>query len=108
MVVAIIEQYPEFKAYYEQIYDICRNIERVMDMFSKELQGLDRNTTQLMIDEMQEDLKKKDLELEKKDLELEKRDQELDEKDQKLQAALDRIRELEEEKEKQIIKKELD
>ncbi len=98
MVVAIIEQYPEFKAYYEQIYDICRNIERVMDMFSKELQELDRNTTQLMIDEMQEDLKKKDLELEKKDLELEKRDQELDEKDQKLQAALNRIRELEEEK----------
>ena len=110
--VAIIEQYPEFKAYYEQIYDICRNIERVMDMFSKELQELDRNTTQLMIDEMQEDLKKKDLELEKKDLELEKRDQELgkkdlelekrnqelDEIDQKLQAALERIRELEEEK----------
>ena len=46
MIVAIIEQYPEFRAYYEQIYDICRNIEGVMDMFSKELQELDRNTEQ--------------------------------------------------------------
>ena len=32
-------------------------------MFSKELQELDRNTVQLMIDEMQEDLKQKGKEL---------------------------------------------
>ncbi|WP_455190882.1 hypothetical protein [Eubacterium ramulus] len=83
-------------------------------MFSKELQELDRNTVQLMIDEMQEDLKQKgkelDLinqklgeknqELDEKNQELDEKNQELNEKNQELQAALARIRELEEEKEK--------
>ena len=107
MIIAIIEQYPEFRAYYEQIYDICRNIEGVMEMFSKELQELDRNTVQLMIDEMQEDLKQKGKELDlinqklgEKNQELDEKNQELNEKNQELQAALARIRELEEEKEK--------
>lgn len=79
MIVSIIEQYPEFRTYYEEIYDICRNIEGVMEMFSKELQELDRNTAQLMIDEMQEKLNKKEHELKE---------------------ALARIHELEEEKKK--------
>ena len=84
MIVAIIEQYPEFRAYYEQIYDICRNIEGVMDMFSKELQELDRNTVQLMIDEMQEDLKQKGKELDLINQKLGEKNQELDEKNQEL------------------------
>lgn len=77
-------------------------------MFSKELQELDRNTVQLMIDEMQEDLKQKgkalDLinqELDEKNQELDEKSKELDEKNQKLQAALARIRELEGEKKKE-------
>lgn len=52
-IVAVIEKYPDFKAMYEQIYDICLNMERVMEMFSKELLELDRNTVRYMIDEMQ-------------------------------------------------------
>ena len=79
----------------------------MMDMFSKELQELDRNTVQLMIDEMQEDLKQKGKELDlinqklgEKNQELDEKNQELNEKNQELQAALARIRELEEEKEK--------
>ncbi|MBD5455271.1 MAG: hypothetical protein HDR23_02150, partial [Lachnospiraceae bacterium] len=35
-------------------YEICLNVERVMDMFSEELYELDKNTVQYMIDEMQE------------------------------------------------------
>lgn len=54
-VIAISEKYPDFKAIYGQVYDMCRNIDEVMGMFSKELQELDRNTVQLMIDEMQEE-----------------------------------------------------
>ena len=54
MIVKLIETYPEFKPMYEQIYDICRNIEEVMGMFSKELRELDRNTVLYMIDEMQD------------------------------------------------------
>ena len=55
-VISVIEKYSDFKAMYGQIYEICRNIEEVMGMFSKELRELDRNTVQLMIDEMQEEL----------------------------------------------------
>ena len=55
-IITIIRKYPDFKAIYEQIYNICLNIEEVMSMFSEELRELDRNTVQLMIDEMQDEL----------------------------------------------------
>lgn len=91
-VISIIEKYPDFKAMYEQIYDICRNIEEVMGMFSKELRELDRNTAQLMIDEMQEELnqerrkvEEKNQELEQKDKKLERKDYELKQKNQELE-----------------------
>ena len=63
MIVKLITEYPQFKAYYEEIYQLCRNTEKVMEMFSKELQELDRNTVQYMIDEMQDviDAQKEDL-----------------------------------------------
>lgn len=48
---------------YDEIYVICRNVERVMGMFSKELQELDRNTVQYMIDDMQEEINKQSAEL---------------------------------------------
>ncbi len=63
MIKKLIEVYPQFRKYYEEIYELCRNTEKVMNMFSKELQELDRNTVQYMIDEMQEviDAQKEDL-----------------------------------------------
>ena len=57
-IIALIEKYPDFKAMYEQVYEICRNIEQVMGMFSKELYELDRNTVRYMIDELQEGYQK--------------------------------------------------
>ncbi len=57
-IIALIEKYPQFKPMYEQIYEICENIEQVMGMFSKELYELDRNTVQYMIDELQEEKKR--------------------------------------------------
>ena len=73
-VISVIEKYSDFKAMYGQIYEICRNIEEVMGMFSKELRELDRNTVQLMIDEMQEELNqvKRKVEEEKQKAEEEK------------------------------------
>ena len=53
-IIALIEKYPEFRKIYEEGYEICRNTERVMEMFSKELYELDKNTVQYMIDEMQD------------------------------------------------------
>ena len=54
VIIELIEEYPEFRQIYEEAYEICLNVERVMDMFSKELYELDKNTVQYMIDEMQE------------------------------------------------------
>ena len=54
-IIGLIEQYPEFKPMYEDIYELCRNMEKVMGMFSKELLEMDRNTVKLMIDEMQDE-----------------------------------------------------
>lgn len=56
IVVTLMEAYPEFKEMYGQVYEICRNMEDVMGLFSKELLELDRNTVQYMIDEMQEEI----------------------------------------------------
>lgn len=70
MIVRLITEYPQFKVYYEEIYQLCRDTEKVMEMFSKELQELDRNTVQYMIDEMQEviDAQKEDLSRQQEDL----------------------------------------
>ena len=64
-IIRLIERYPEFYKIYEEGYEICRNVERVMEMFSKELYELDRNTVQYMIDEMQDtiDAQQKKLDL---------------------------------------------
>lgn len=56
MILKLIETYSEFRVYYEEIYNLCLNLERVMNMFSKELLELDKNTVQYMIDEMQDEI----------------------------------------------------
>ena len=53
-IVKLIMEYPEFKSLYEDVYQLCLNTEKVMEMFSEELRMLDVNTTQFMIDTMQE------------------------------------------------------
>lgn len=55
-ILKLIQMYPEFETMYSHLYDMCRNIEGVMNMFSKELQLMDRNTVKYMIDELQEQL----------------------------------------------------
>ena len=55
-VISIIETYPEFKAMYEDVYELCRNTEDIMGLFSKELFELDKGTTRFMMDEMQEEI----------------------------------------------------
>ena len=53
-IIGLITEYPEFKAMYEHVYNMCRNVEDVMGIFSEELKILDRNTVKYMVDEMQE------------------------------------------------------
>lgn len=66
-IAKLLEEYLEFHALYEQVYDMYRDMGDVMRLFSKQLEELDKNTVQYMIDELQEQLDAKDKELEAKD-----------------------------------------
>ena len=79
-ILELIKEFPQFKPMYETAYQQCCNVEEVMRMFSEELLELDRNTTQLMIDEMQEEIEQKRAELGEKKEELEEKKTELEAK----------------------------
>ena len=53
-IIELLEKYPKFRPMYEQVYEMCRSVERVMGMFSRELKELDDNTVEFMIDELKE------------------------------------------------------
>ena len=94
IIINIIEKYPDFKEMYQQVYDICRNIEEVMGMFSKELLEMDKNTVELMIDEMQDEIKQKDIELQQKDTVLRQNKEVIQQKDSELQEMQQKMKEL--------------
>ena len=73
----LIETYPEFREMYEDVYNLCLNTEKVMNMFSKELLELDRNTVQFMIDEMQDEIDNQKVKLQEKDTQLKEKDERL-------------------------------
>ena len=94
-IIRLIRTYPEFRPLYEEVYRLCQDTERVMHMFSKELEELDRNTVQYMIDEMQDEIDgmKEAMsgmkeELGQKDAALAEQETALREKDAALQEAL--------------------
>ena len=66
-IMDLIERFPEFRGLYEDVYVMCRNIEGVMNMYSKELAELDRNTVQYMIEEQEKVIKEQKEQLDKKD-----------------------------------------
>ena len=78
--IELITQYPEFKPMYETVYQICQNVERVMNMFSEELRILDRNTVKYMIEEQEQEIERQKAELEEKNQQLEEKEQQLEEK----------------------------
>ncbi len=78
-IIEIITEYPEFRAVYEEGYEICLNMERVMEMFSKELYELDKNTVQYMIDEMQDTIDAQKDELGKQQDTIDKQNQAIEE-----------------------------
>ncbi len=97
MILKLLETYPEFRVYYEEIYNLCLNMERVMNMFSKELLELDKNTVQYMIDEMQDEINEQKKQLQEKDVALQEKDVALQEKDVALKekdAEIERLRAL--------------
>ena len=92
-IAELVEAYPEFRKLYAEVYGLCLNVERVMEMFSKELQELDRNTVQYMIDEMQE-------EIDGKQEEINEQRRKLEEKEALILSLQEEIKQLKQEHEK--------
>ncbi len=84
-IIALITKFPQFKAMYQELYDLCLNVEGVMNMFSKELRELDRNTVQYMIDIMQEEIDQQKAELELQAEKFSQQSEKLEEKTEQLE-----------------------
>ncbi len=91
-ICSLLDLYPDFRDLYEHVYQICRNMENIMGIFSDELRQLDKNTVQYMIDEMQETIDRQKKALAEKDIALAEMKAE---KDRTLFEMEKRIRELE-------------
>lgn len=99
-IVELLEMHPEFRTMYEEIYQMCLNIEEVMHMFSKELRELDRNTVQYMIEEQEKEIKEQEKEIKEQEKEIKEQDREIkelkeimQERDTKMQEQGNQIRE---------------
>ncbi len=85
-ILKLSETYPLFREMYEEIYAMCRDLEGVMQMYSKELQELDSNTVQYMIDQMQETINQKEAQLTEQASQLSQKNDQLSQKDKELKA----------------------
>lgn len=84
-ILALIDKFPEFKAMYQTLYEMCLNTERVMEMFSEELRILDRNTVKYMIEEQQKEIDEYKEQLNQKNQQLSQKDQQLSQQNEELE-----------------------
>lgn len=90
-ILRILKAYPEFKPLYGHVYDMCQNMEKIMGLFSKELQELDRNTVQYMIDEMQEEINQQKEQLTQKNRQLTEKDLQIQQQAQKIAELMQKL-----------------
>ena len=88
----LIKKFPIFKEMYEDIFRLCQNTERVMDMFSKELAEMDHNTAEYMVDEMQKDLDEARGIIQEKDATIQSQSDELKLKEGTIQSQNDELK----------------
>ena len=93
----IIQNFPIFREMYEDIFHLCQNTERVMDMYSKELAEMDHNTAEYMVDEMQKYLDEAREIIQEKDHELKLKEDTIQNQSDKLKKAYALIEKLQKE-----------
>ena len=91
-IISLITNFPEFKPMYETAYQLCRNIERVMGLFSEELRELDRHTVMYMIEQQQQLLEEKDAQLEQQNAQLEQQNTQLEQQNTQLEQMNDQLK----------------
>ena len=92
----LIRYRPYFKSLYSDIYEMCLNTERLMNMYSEILAELDHNTVVYMmdemkaeIDEMNESIAEKDKSIAEKDKSIAEKDKSIAEKDAEIKRLLE-------------------
>lgn len=102
VILELIEKHPEFKPLYDTLFGLCENVEGVMNMFSKELFEMDKNTAQLMVDDMSRQITQlksfvaeKDNALAEKDNVIAEKDNVIAERDKHIAELMSKIKELE-------------
>ena len=101
-IIELLEKYPKFRTMYEQVYEMCRSMERVMGMFSRELKELDDNTVEFMIDELKEMVDKEKARAEEAETRANQAETRAREERNRANQAEIRAREAEEEKQRAI------
>lgn len=94
MIMELSSKYPEFKAMYEHVYNICQNVEKVMSMYSEELKILDQNTVRYMVDQMQEEIDSQRAQLNSQKEQLVSQKNQLEIKDKQLEQQEKELQEL--------------
>lgn len=80
-IIELITKYPEFKPMYENLYQMCLNTERVMDMFfSEELRIMDRNMFRYMMEEQQKEIDEQKEVLDRQKVEIDQQKAEIHQK----------------------------
>ena len=92
----IIDKFPQFREMYEDIFALCQNTERMMEMYSKELYELDHNTAEYMVDVMQHQIDEKQKKLDAANSTLEQQQIKLDAATEQLQEKNEEILKLKE------------
>ena len=81
LIELLLRYRPYFSDLYGDIYEMCLNKERLMNMYSKVLSEYDKNTVVYMIDELKAEIDSQKAEISKKDKSLAQKDKSLAEKD---------------------------
>ena len=101
-IMELLEKYPEFREIYEEVYQMCRNVEGIMNLFSKELEEMDRNTVSYMIEELEAEVKAAEERAEQEKQERKAAEERAEQEKQERKAAEERAKEEMEERERQI------
>lgn len=77
-ILEVCEAFPEFIPLYKQVFAFRQDAGRLMEMYSEALRIMDRNTERYMVEELQDELEKKNLVIQQKDIEIQKKDAEIE------------------------------
>ncbi len=94
LIELLLRYRPYFSDLYGDIYEMCLNTERLMNMYSKVLSEYDKNTVVYMIDELKAEIDSQKAEIDSQKAEISKKDKSLAQKDNQIAELIKQLDEL--------------